>query len=245
MSQEELLHRIESWISQEKLENLVMLADRFLIRTIEKHEEMKQLMAYCPELVEAFERADTELVLVNDPASCLVLLWCMQENGVDVQPALPGLKRMLDFCEPLIQIASEPLRSVIRYWQFRTGFSDEFVPGPLPQHQLLRVYHLLHVIFYLGHYGLSEVSRQETVNDIMAEAHFLAGRHQNNPDLLAELLLAEAILSPRDSAIIDGFVQKLQAFSDADGKLHVPGGNPQTDHHAGCVTSLALHLLNS
>jgi hypothetical protein len=245
MSQKELLNRIESWISQEKPENLVMLADRFLIRTIVKHEELKQLMAYCPELVDAFGRADTELVLVNDPASCLVLLWCMQENGVDVRPALPGLKRMMDFCEPMIQMASEPMRSVIRYWQSRTGFSDEFVPGPLPQHELLRIYHLLHVIFFLGEYGLSNVPRQETVNDVVAEAHFLARRHQNNPDLLAEMLLAESILSPRDPATIEPFVQKLLRLSDGDGKIHVPGGNPQTDHHAGCVASLALHLLNT
>jgi hypothetical protein len=134
---------------------------------------------------------------------------------------------------------------VIRYWQLRTGFSEEFVPGPLPQNQLLRIYHLLHIIFFLGIYGLSKVSRQETVNDVMSEAHFLARRHTNNADVAAEMLLAEAILSPRDPAGIDIFIQRLLVLSEADGKLHVPGGNPQTDHHAGCVASLALHLLST
>ncbi|MCI0606927.1 hypothetical protein L0156_28415 [bacterium] len=239
-----LLESIEAWISNEQPENLIMLADRFLIRTILKHEEMNQLMAYCPELVEAFARADTELVLVNDPASCLVLLWCMQENGVDVQEALPGMQRMLDFCEPLIRMTGEPMRSVIRYWQVRTGFRSEFVPGPLPHHELLRIYHLLHVIFFLGNYGASRVPRGITIDDVMAEAHFLAQRHRSNADVIAELLLAEAILSPHDPATIDLLTQKLLTLSDADGKIHVPGGNAQTDHHAGCVASLALHLLN-
>ncbi len=244
MNQKELFDQIEACISEQQLENLVMLSDRFLVRTIQNHQELRELMRHCPELVQAFARADTELVLVNDPASCLVLLWCMQELGVDVQEAIPGLKRMLDFSEPLIKMSREPMRSIIRYWQVRTGFKTEFIPGGLPPQDLFRLYHLFHIILFLGKYGVSTVPREENVDEVMEQAHFLAQRHGNNADVIAELLLAETLLSPRDPATIEILIQKLITLSEADGKLHVPGGNTQTDHHAACVASLALHLLN-
>src|SRR5687767_3059484 len=133
-----LLNKVEGWLVSQEPESLAMLADRFLVRTIVPHEELEKLMKKGPEIVEALGRASSEVVLVNDPASCLVLVWCLQENGFDVSKARAGLQEVLGFWEPAVSASQEPLRSVVRYWLWKVGFQQSFEPGPLPPRGLYR-----------------------------------------------------------------------------------------------------------
>jgi hypothetical protein len=84
-----------------------------------------------------------------------------------------------------------------------------------------------------------------TVSEERYSAHVLADKYRKNPDVIAELLLVEVLLSPDNEYVIDHLVKELLALSETDGRLRVPGGDSiQADHHACCVTSLALHVLS-
>jgi hypothetical protein len=237
-----LLTKVESWIEAHQPENLIMLADRFLVRTIVHHPELQRLLEQSGEVIETLGRAASEVHLVNDPGSCLVLLWCLEDAGLDVTVARTGCESLMPFWEPLIRSSMEPLRSVIRYWQWRTGFITSFEPGPPPQIELYRFYHLVHTIFYKGDYGRKTVHPASVSNE-RYEVHTLADRFRRNPDVIAELLLVEVLLAPENEYVISHLTEELIGLSEADGRLRVPGGESvQADHHAACVTSLALHI---
>jgi hypothetical protein len=237
-----LLTKVESWIAAHEPENLIMLADRFLVRTIVHHPELQKLSAQSHELIETLGRASSEVSLVNDPGSCLVLLWCLEDAGLDASVAREGLESLMPFWEPMIKSYMEPLRSVIRYWQWRNGFIERFEPGLPPHVEMYRFYHLVHKIFYKGDYGRKTV-HPATVSEERYEVHTLADRFRRNPDVIAELLLVEALLSPDNEYVISHLTEELIGLSEQDGRLRVPGGDSlQADHHAACVTSLALHV---
>jgi hypothetical protein len=237
-----LLTNVESWLATTEPENLIMLADRYLVRTIVYHPELKRLLEQSQELIATLAKASSEVSLINDPGSCLVLLWCLEDAGLDASAARSGLESLLPFWEPLIKGSMEPLRSVIRYWQWRNGFIRSFEPGAAPQIDMYRFYHLVHTIFYKGDYGRKTV-HPASVSAERYEVHTLADRFRRNPDVIGELLLIEVLLSPDNEYLISHLVEELIGLSEQNGRLPVPGGDSlQADHHAACVTSLALHI---
>jgi hypothetical protein len=243
VSTELLLNNVESWLQSHEPENLVMLGDRFLVRTVVHHPELQTLLARGPEIIQALSEASSHVEMVNDPGSCLVLLWCLEDAGLDVSAGRAGLESLRDFWEPFIRGAMEPLRSVIRYWQYRNGFLSSFEPGLPPPNEFFRFYHIVHSVFYKGDYGRKTVD-PASISEDRYNAHVMADRFRKNPDVIAELLLMEVMLSPDNEYVIAHLIQELIALLENDGRLRVPGGDSiQADHHATCVTSLALHLL--
>lgn len=237
------VNALEAWLARNQPQTLLAYVDRLLVATVGNLEERSALVAHGSKWLAKIEELSSKGVLLTRITDALVAMSLLDEESV---PTERCRRAVTPFIHDAVHHASswaEPFKSVFSYWLVRAGMGHPLMIGSDPDNDLLRLYHTTHRIFYAADYGLFAVPRASFAEAICACQPFL-DRLQNNGDVLAEMLLAEAMLVPRDQAQCSQLRKRLGAMQFEDGSIMMPpGATPEAVHHAACITFLAERLI--
>ena len=234
------VNALEHWLAARPPKTLLASADRLLIASVDPaRPDRMTLRDRAPQLMAAVQALSDD-ALSDDATTPLVLTALLGEAGFDVRP-------LRAYLAPMVAGDAmpwrEPWRSAFLYWRRRAGLGGGFASADLPTEPLLALYHRVHVIFYAARYGASPVSRVRHESAMRACEATLPDVG-DDADAVAELLLAEACLTPADNARRARLLCALGQRQDPDGSLSRPRDAPlDARHHTACVVALAASLV--
>jgi hypothetical protein len=236
---------LEKWLESHPPQSFLSYVDRLLIATVGNLPERKSLISKSQEAqLHVVELAKNDLLL-QQITNVLILLTLFQEEGIASDECKEVVKQILPVASQTACAWFEPFKSTYFYWLGRSGMGQSFPVGPDPGHHLLRLYHATHRVLFAGDYGLKAVPR-ESYGNSLRECESVLSQHSSNADAVAEVLLAEAMLIPRDEERCNSLRFRLAALQLEDGSFSMPGGaSPDAIHHACCVALLAERLIQS
>ncbi len=245
---ERMIEGVERWLQANFPDSLLGFADRFFTRSIWASSEAAQadlarLREACDLLVEVCQvQADAE-ELQYDVTAVLALAYGWRKLEVAQYDSL------LSLIAPVARAVAaeaatweEPSRSLFQFAVGELGILPAQPYGSPPADPAAAAYLDLHLIMFATDYGRSPAPRSE-FDDVLAriDGYFAEPAVRNNPDLCAERLLVESMLSPIDLATCVDFGDHLQTLQQPDGgfgKADVDGHN-----HTVAVAAAALGWL--
>ena len=194
-------------------------------------------------LQHVIEIADSGLIF-SEVTNALVLLALLKEEGVETEQCRRVIEPILPIARQRTSSWGEPFKSTFLYWQERAGLGTMSTVGPDPNDELLKLYHTTHRVLFAGNYGRQPVQRAPFAEALRACEPTL-DRHPENGDALAEILLVETMLVPRDENQCNVLRARLGALQSPDGSISMPRAtSSEAVHHAACVAALAEKLFN-
>ncbi len=239
---------VERWLEANFPDSLLGFADRFLTRSIwagsdAAQADLTRLRASCDLLVDVCQiQADAD-ELHHDLTAVLALAYSWRRLEVaQVDRLLSLIGPVARAMAPEAATWEEPSRSLFSFAVGELGILPARPLGSPPAEPRPAAYLDLHLIMFATGYGRRPARRAE-FHDVLGriDGYFAEPAIRNDPDLCAERLLIERMLSPIDLATCLDYAERLHALQRADGgfgKADVDGHN-----HTVAVAAAALGWL--
>ena len=236
---------VERWLSANFPDSLLGFADRFLTRSLWAGSEaaradLARLQGACDLLVDVCQvQADAD-ELRYDVTAVLALAYGWRRLEVaQVDRLLPLIAPVACAMAPEAATWEEPSRSMFSFAVSELGISPALPEGPSPAAPAAAAYLDLHRIMFATGYGRDPVPRSQ-FRDVLTriDRTFAESEVSDNPDLCAERLLIESMLSPSDLATCLDYADRLHALQQSDGGF----GKADVDSHNHTVAVAAAAL---
>lgn len=240
------LVKLEAWLEKHPPKTLLAFCDRLLLATVGRTRELETLIKRAPEVLAELDTMASDGSVLHQITNALLLLAVFEDEGVDVEATKSKVAPTLFLARQLAEKWVEPWSSVFFYWQTRARLGSPRAVGGEPPHPYLRAYYYLHRILYACDYG-KRATLRTPYDAMLRDAAAFAESRPNDSDVLAEVLLAETMLTPADPALRQELANRLGTLQNDDGSMRVPPEhkNFAAIHHAACVSLLAMRLLDA
>ncbi len=243
-----MIEGVEKWLDANFPDSLLGFADRFFTRSVWANShaaqaDLARLREACDLLVEVCEvQADAD-ELQHDVTAVLALAYGWQRLGVaQYDRLLSVIAPVARTMAPQAATWEEPSRSLFNFGVGQLGILPARPYGSPPADPRRAAYLDLHLIMFGTGYGRRPAPRSE-FQDVLAriDSYFAEPVVRNNPDLCAERLLIENMLSPIDLPACLDYADHLHTLQQPDGgfgKAGIDGHN-----HTVAVAAAALGWL--
>ncbi len=240
-----MIEGVEKWLDANFPDSLLGFADRFLTRSFWSNSDAAQadlarLLEACDLLVDVCQiQADSD-ELQYDVTAVLALAFSWQRLEVaQYDRLLPIIAPVARALAPQADAWEEPARSMFNFALGELGILPAPPLGSPPADPTSAAYLDLHLIMFGTDYGRSPAPRSE-FHQVLAriDGYFAEPVVLNNPDLCAERLLIESMLSPVDLATCLEYADHLHALQQPDGGF----GKTDVDAHNHTVAVAAAAL---
>ncbi len=240
-----MIEGMERWLKANFPDSLLGFADRFFTRSLWASSEAAQadlarLRDACELLLDVCQvQADAE-ELQYDVMAVLALAYSWQRLEIE------QTDRLLSIIGPVARAVAleaaaweEPSRSLFNFATGQLGILPSKPYGIPPADLRLAAYLDLHLIMFATDYGRTPAPRSE-FHEVLAriDGYFAEAVIRNNPDLCAERLLIESMLSPIDLATCVDYADQLHTLQREDGGF----GKADIDSHNHTVAVAAAAL---
>ncbi len=240
-----MLEGVEKWLQANFPDSLLGFADRFFTRSMwadsdAARADLARLRDSCDLLVEVCQiQADAD-ELQYDMGAVLALAYSWQRLEVAQYDRLRAVVApVARAMAPEAATWEEPARSMFNFAAGELGILPPQPHGSPPADPTAAAYLDLHLIMFATDYGRSPAPRSE-LHDILGriDGYFAEPVVRNNPDLCAERLVIESMMSPIDLPVCLDYADQLHALQRADGGF----GKADADGHNHTVAVAAAAL---
>ncbi len=241
----QMVEGVEKWLKANFPDSLLGFADRFFTRSLWANSDAAQadlarLRDTCDLLVDVCQvQADAD-ELQYDVTAVLALAYSWQRLEV------AQFGRLLALIAPVARTIAaeaatweEPSRSMFHFAIGELGILPPQPYGSTPADPTPAAYLDLHLIMFATDYGRNPAPRTE-FHDVLSriDSTFTEPVVRNNPDLCAERLLIESMLSPTDFPTCLDYADHLHSLQQPDGGF----GKTNIDAHNHTVAVAAAAL---
>jgi len=242
---EQTIEGVERWLKANFPDSLLGFADRFFTRSLWANSDAAQadlarLRDACDLLLDVCQiQADAE-ELQHDVTAVLALAYSWQRLEIEQTDRLLSIIRpVARGVAPEAATWEEPSRSLFNFATGQLGILPSKPYGKPPADRRLAAYLDLHLVMFATDYGRTPASRSE-FHEVLAriDGYFAEPVIRNNPDLCAERLLIESMLSPIDLPTCLDYADHLHTLQREDGGF----GKSDIDSHNHTVAVAAAAL---
>jgi hypothetical protein len=236
---------VERWLVDNFPDSLLGFADRFLTRSVwadsdAARADLARLREACDLLIDVCQVQAAADELQYDVTAVLALAYGWRRLEI------PQLDRLLPLIAPVARAMApeaatweEPARSMFNFAVGELGIAPARPRGSPPADPGPAAYLDLHRIMFATAYGRSPAPRSD-FRDVLArvDGYFAEPAVRSNPDLCAERMLIESMLSPSDLATCLDYADRLHSLQRPDGGF----GKADVDAHNHTVAVAAAAL---
>ncbi len=241
-----MIEGVERWLSANFPDSLRGSADRFFTRSLWANSDaasadLTRLQQTCDLLLEVCEIQAKADELKYDVTAVLALTYSwrrLEMRQYDrLLPIITPVARGM--AQEVADTWEEPARSMFDFAVGDLGILPSRPCGSPPVDPSLAAYLDLHLIMFATDYGRNPVPRHE-FREVLAriDSYFAEPQVRNNPDLCAERLMIESMLSPVDLATCRDYADRLYTVQQPDGGF----GRADLDSHNHTVAVAAAGL---
>ncbi len=241
----QMIDGVERWLEANFPDSLLGFADRFFTRSLWANSEAAQadlanLLDACDLLIDVCQvQADAD-ELQHDVTAVLALAYSWRRLGVAQSDRLLAvIAPVARAIAPEAATWEEPSRSSFHFAVGELGILPAKPYGSPPADPRLAAYHDLHLIMFVTGYGRAPVPRSDVWELLTRlDSTFCEAAVRNNPDLCAERLIIEQMLSPIDLPTCLDYADHLCSLQQPDGGF----GTADIDSHNHTVAVAAAAL---